>query len=1040
MAEIAIAAAIGAAIASATYTITYLLTPKPKPVEQGRLTGEVQIQDSTYNWTKPIILGGIPLAPSEGGCDPGTPTIAQWHEVDDLSLSDDGSLFKSGGVPGVYDAHAYSIREWAGTQCCDIRWVSNGASNTQRVAVYFEDVLGTTADQHGFQFTLFSGVVPVFQLWKDGAAFLSFTAYDPGCAFRITTDGAGNGTLWVKTGGIPIDENWTGAATFAFDYNTALNYRVHVAIAGYDVNSDLILDSLAAQGPVYLADGHAIGDSYGGGVRVAGNVIYLSDIRKTVTTTQAQGGKGGSSAPPTNTTTYFADLAIKFSEGEMELLALFADSDKMLDYRAVNGVTGGIYDIVPPDEDYTNLAPLDPSDPDVTARTELRFSGAPVYDDNGVLSGTLNDGSTFRFYSGTLTQEPDPILEAYFQSLFPDEHAALLDVTPAHRGDCYMVIENFNVSKYGRIPNVSALLSNRNIKTVEQSLEFLAERVGIDPDTEIDASNMADTFVRGIIITEPPRLALELLGLAYNYDTVDANGLISTVTRGGPIAGTIAVDDLGATDGGRDTGGDRQPVEIASGIELDLLRLPQRLEVTFMDPAKDGESNTIGWGRTETDATAQEVRELGIVLLESEGERLSRRLLTQIWADARQKRTFSVPHTYHAIKPAGRWNVERNLDGGTLVETVRVREVNGFMPGVFEVTAIVEANDDFEVVQIDGDTDPSDTNTENPPTPATTVATFIDRVLRDRERDAGRPGFYVGACSFGNGSWAGANVKRDRGAGLEFVIDLREQATMGIVDATPATVSGASTVDVELYADQTLPTYTAGEVTNGAGYVMQGDLIYQYRTATQLSTTPNKWRLTNISNVGAICSSGENGAHAAGERFVVLNQALKFVAIDGDMVGDNLPYIIPTIGQRDEDAATVMFQCDAPDFVVTTPTDFNAADAVEAVLFTWTPVSATGCQVVTGVFYEIYDITAGTPGTLVYSGNAQPFRLEDVTPGSHTYRIRARTDFADGSYVSDSVTVTAGPTGGADLDVVLVDPTDLTIMIDPTTHNILTES
>jgi hypothetical protein len=87
----------------------------------------------------------------------------------------------------------------------------------------------------------------------------------------------------------------------------------------------------------------------------------------------------------------------------------------------------------------------------------------------------------------------------------------------------------------------------------------------------------------------------------------------------------------------------------------------------------------------------------------------------------------------------------------------------------------------------------------------------------------GRPGFYAAACSFGNGSWGGANLYVDRGNGYVKVVNLPEQATMGIVDTTDATIDGSSTVDVELYDVQTLPT---GEPT----YVIQGSLIYSYKT------------------------------------------------------------------------------------------------------------------------------------------------------------------------------------------------------------------
>src|SRR5262245_11918441 len=61
MAEIAIAAAISAAVAATAYTANYALTPKPQPIQKGRLSGGIQIQDSRYGHMIPILLGGNPV-------------------------------------------------------------------------------------------------------------------------------------------------------------------------------------------------------------------------------------------------------------------------------------------------------------------------------------------------------------------------------------------------------------------------------------------------------------------------------------------------------------------------------------------------------------------------------------------------------------------------------------------------------------------------------------------------------------------------------------------------------------------------------------------------------------------------------------------------------------------------------------------------------------------------------------------------------------------------------------------------------------------
>jgi hypothetical protein len=75
------------------------------------------------------------------------------------------------------------------------------------------------------------------------------------------------------------------------------------------------------------------------GFRIAGNVVYLSDIRKfQTTTTETQGsGKGARSTQIINDN-YEADIGIMFADTECELLALYADADLIYDIRPQLGI------------------------------------------------------------------------------------------------------------------------------------------------------------------------------------------------------------------------------------------------------------------------------------------------------------------------------------------------------------------------------------------------------------------------------------------------------------------------------------------------------------------------------------------------------------------------------------------------------------------------------------------------------------------------------------------------------------------------------
>lgn len=136
-----------------------------------------------------------------------------------------------------------------------------------------------------------------------------------------------------------------------------------------------------------------------GSMRMAGNVIDASEIRET-STTSSEGGKGG---PEVETTTYSydVDLAVGLCEGEI------------FGIRKIWAYGNLIYNVG--------------EDADIQT-----------------LIASQENQKSFRVYTGSETQMPDPTLEAI--------HGA--GNVPAHRGLAYVVFENFQLADYGnRVPN-----------------------------------------------------------------------------------------------------------------------------------------------------------------------------------------------------------------------------------------------------------------------------------------------------------------------------------------------------------------------------------------------------------------------------------------------------------------------------------------------------------------------------------------------------------------------------------------------------------
>ncbi len=162
-----------------------------------------------------------------------------------------------------------------------------------------------------------------------------------------------------------------------------------------------------------LEDRKIIASTYGqvinrlyGCDRMAGNVIWASEMREV--REKHGGGKGGGGVE-TVTFRYFVDCAIAFctspTPDTTDVMRIWYDSDLVLSKQEPEDLA--------------------------SQQSIAAFTAA---------------GTIIRLYTGSETQEPDPLLQAVLG----------IDNTPAFRGIVYIVFENLELTRYGRIPNVTA--------------------------------------------------------------------------------------------------------------------------------------------------------------------------------------------------------------------------------------------------------------------------------------------------------------------------------------------------------------------------------------------------------------------------------------------------------------------------------------------------------------------------------------------------------------------------------------------------------
>lgn len=142
-----------------------------------------------------------------------------------------------------------------------------------------------------------------------------------------------------------------------------------------------------------------------GSFRIPGNVIWATD-KIPIDTTTHTGGKGGGGTVST-TTRYVVNFAIAYDDVPLGEPECFGFARVWIDKKLA--ITLG---------------------PDADASSVIASAGI---------------ASAVRFYGGSQTQPPDPLIESYEG----------VGNTSAFRGTCYLVFENFEITPYGnRIPQV----------------------------------------------------------------------------------------------------------------------------------------------------------------------------------------------------------------------------------------------------------------------------------------------------------------------------------------------------------------------------------------------------------------------------------------------------------------------------------------------------------------------------------------------------------------------------------------------------------
>ncbi len=406
----------------------------------------------------------------------------------------------------------------------------------------------------------------------------------------------------------------------------------------------------------------------------------------------------------------------------------------------------------------------------------------------------------------------------------------------------------------------------------------ISSRVGLDPPTDLDVTELTDT-VRGYIVTSqmPARSAIEPLGVAFFFDSVESDGKVKFIKRGNDSIRTLLDDDLVEID--------RRGGDVVKEERFQEAELPERLSVTFMDINTDYEvgsapAKRVVLPRPTMFAESKTTMALPIVFTMTEAKQIAEILLYTAW---NERISYSWRSSWEDIDLDPADVVTLSLGGGATL----------LQPRIIDATINQDLSISFRGLKEDKITFISDSTGQEalgfpqqlPPAPKDTRLFLMDiPLLRDQD-DVGRTSsrLHFAMNGFVDG-WTGG-VLWDSPAGITYTntgLILFSGITYGSVSNTlPDTptpfLTDITTVLNVIMQQGALTTITQAQFLNNVNVAVVGD-----------PTNPSSWEIILFRDAvegpdGVFAVStilrGRRGTdkrvadHAAGEMFIVIQRS-----------------------------------------------------------------------------------------------------------------------------------------------------------------------
>ena len=372
---------------------------------------------------------------------------------------------------------------------------------------------------------------------------------------------------------------------------------------------------------------------------------------------------------------------------------------------------------------------------------------------------------------------------------------------------------------------------------------------------------------RGYMVPRPMpvRQALEPLLAAFYLDTVESDGKIKFVNRGGSSVVTLATTDLAAR------APEDEPPALLEQVRDEDTDLPVELQVRYFNADRDYQQGTQYARRLVSGAIGQVSMDLAIVLTDDEAKQIADGNLYAAWAN-RSRYTWRTSREFAKYEPG---DVATLPQGADTIDTRITRRDDG-ANGVIVWEGVAE---DASVFTQAGVGAPAQTVAQDIASAGPTLLELMDTVtLRDMDDGAG---YYAAGMGLLSG-WQSATLFHSSDGGESYQ---PEVLLSGGVIGTATTALGAwdaddnrwdtyNSVTFTLFSDYALSSATELQVDNGSNAILVGDEVIQFQTA--IDNGSRSWTVSMLLRYRKGSEGVQTGAHAVGDRVVLLASAAAF--------------------------------------------------------------------------------------------------------------------------------------------------------------------